>query len=154
MQLVASLSCHKTGTRHTNEFAVTEGKDSATKLKNRTFHGSQKEYQRPEFICQLPMNTEHLSDVTSTSLSEEAEPYFVVTKSALKMAPNSDSNITLNVCPLAEGDFQVVGVRFKLIGEVWIFHRFDLPGTLLQDTRVNKSRRGECCCAFGVTDVC
>lgn len=154
MQLVASLSCHKTGTRHTNEFAVTEGKDSATKLKNRTFHGSQKEYQRPEFICQLPMNTEHLSDVTSTSLSEEAEPYFVVTKSALKMAPNSNSNITLNVCPLAEGDFQVVGVRFKLIGEVWIFHRFDLPGTLLQDTRVNKSRRGECCCAFGVTDVC
>ena len=145
MQLVASLTCPKSGLIHTNEFSVSS-KEQANKSstnKSWTFHGSSHQFHSPEFMCQRSIN----SDECSSLVDDELGPYFVVTKSSLKMGPNSDTFASLKICPLVEGDFRILGVRFHLLGEVWIYHQFDTPGPLLQDTRDNKSKRGKLCSA-------
>jgi len=42
---------------------------------------------------------------------------------------------------MVEGDLKVLGIRFKLLGEVWIYRPFHTPGPLLQNTQLNRSRR-------------
>jgi len=142
MQLVASLKCSKSGVLHTNEFSVSKKDDNdKAKKKSWTFHGSDNQFQSPEFMCQLPTTTNSDSVPSSFAIDENSNPYFVVTKSSVKMGPNSDTVVSLKICPLVEGDLRILGVRFHLLGEVWINHRFDLPGPLLQDTQINRSKR-------------
>ena len=76
--------------------------------------------------------------------AKKSEPYFVVTKASAKLGTNSDTTISLNICPLAEGDLRILGVRFHLRGAIWGYHKFNLTGPLLQDTRENRSKRGKC----------
>jgi len=140
MQLVASLSCPKSGMIHSNEFPVCP-KDESGKSKTGkswTFHGSSHQFHSPEFMCQQ-------SNDANTPSPEpiDEEPYFVVTKPSMKMGPNSTTLVNLKICPLAEGDLRIIGARFHLLGEVWVCHEFDTPGPLLQDTRDNKSKRGK-----------
>jgi len=140
MQLVASLSCPKSGMIHSNEFPLSP-KDETGKSKTSkswTFHGSSHQFHRPEFMCQQS-NDEN----KPSSEPVDEEPYFVVTKPSMKMGPNSTTLVNLKICPLAEGDLRILGARFHLLGEVWVYHAFDTPGPLLQDTRDNKSKRGK-----------
>mmetsp|Transcript_1241 Transcript_1241/g.2203 ORF Transcript_1241/g.2203 Transcript_1241/m.2203 type:complete len:647 (+) Transcript_1241:74-2014(+) len=106
------------------------------------FHGSDHEFQSPDFICQLPIDSSQ-DDLSSSSsdIAQGSGPHFVVTKSMVKIGPSSDANVSLKLCPLVEGDLQIHGVRFRLSGEVWIYHHFDLKGPLLQNSRENRSKR-------------
>ena len=148
MQLVASLSCPKSGKTHSNEFPLSTKDDAGTPKtsKSWTFHGSSHQFHSPEFMCQ---QSNDLNTPSSKPVNEE--PYFVVTKPSMKMGPNSTTLVNLKICPLAEGDLRILGARFHLLEEVWVYHEFDTPGPLLQDTRDNKSKRGKlqqvfCCC--------
>jgi len=155
MQLVASLACNTSGLVHTSEFSAAPKKAEETisndltdekEEKSWTFHGSVDEFRSPEFLCQLPVNYGSSPEVSSDASSfaigpDSSNPYFVVTKPSVKMGPNSDARVSLKLCPLAEGDLRIRGVRFRLLGEVWMYHSFDLEGPLLQDTRVNRSKR-------------
>jgi hypothetical protein len=109
-----------------------------------TFYGSEKEYHNPEFLSRSPIGVD--TPATSINLVKGSDPYFVVTKLSVKMTAYSDIDVSLNVCPLVEGNLKVLGFRFKLLNEVWVYHRFDLPGPLLQDTQMNKARRGKSSC--------
>lgn len=143
MQLVASLSCFESGLLHTNVFPVSSANNVTMTKKDWKFHGSDHVFQSPQFLCQLPIKSDDLSVEANVSTIEDdhLEPYFVVTKACVKIGPNSDTAISLNVCPLAEGDLRILGFRFLLLGEVWVFHRFQLPRPLLQDSRENRSKR-------------
>lgn len=138
MQLVAAMDCRRLGLRHTNEFAVTEPGLNTTRAVN--FYGSEKEYHNPIFMCQIPVDEDSSAD--AATLVKDSDPYFVVTKLTVKLAANSSTTVSLNICPLIEGDFEVLGFRFKLLNEVWIYHRFNLLGPLMQDSQANKSKRG------------
>ena len=145
MQLVASLSCSESGLLHTNEFPISSANDSNDSSKSWKFHGSDREFQRPNFLCQFPIKSDGnllVGAIQSTII--DSEPYFVVTKASAKLGTNSDTTISLNICPLAEGDLRILGVRFHLRGAVWVYHKFNLTGPLLQDTRENRSKRGKC----------
>jgi len=138
MQLVASLSCPKTGELQSNEFSSPEKHDDSSNAKLWKFHGSEKVFERPVFMHQHSID----SDVSESSPVDNAGmPYFVVTKKTVKMTQSSSTVASLEICPLSKGDFKIIGVRFKLLGEVWIYHRFDIPGPLLQDTQLNRSKR-------------
>ena len=148
MQLVASFSCPKSGLVHTNEFSVTS-KDYHSQTvdkKNWKFHGSSHQFQSPEFMYQHPIDSTDTSSSEASVIDEKSDPYFVVAKSSMKLSPNSDAMASLKICPLVEGELKILGVRFHLLGEIWIYHQFDLPGPLLQNTRDNKSRRGKVIC--------
>ena len=142
MQLVATLDSNASGICHTNEFAVNLESDTV-ESRTMTFHGSEKEYHSPQFMCQFPTNEE--SSTAASSLTKDDDPYFVVTKLNVKMTADSDTNVSLHICPLVEGDLSVLGFRFKLLDEVWVYKRFDLLGPLLQDSQINKARRGMSC---------
>lgn len=144
VQLVAAMECQKSGLCHSNEIAVSDPESAMIKPKVMTFYGSEKEYHNPEFLSQSPIGVD--TPATSINLVKGSDPYFVVTKLAVKMTAYSDIDVSLNVCPLVEGNLKVLGFRFKLLNEVWVYHRFDLPGPLLQDTQMNKARRGKLSC--------
>ena len=138
MQLVASLSCSQSGLLHSNESTTSDAQYDTSNSKVWKFHGSDKEYKSPDFMHQHSID----SDASKAApVDKSANPYFVVTKSTVKMTPSSSTLASLKICPLSMGDFNIIGVRFKLLGEVWIYHRFDLPGPLLQDTQLNRSKR-------------
>ncbi len=146
IQLVASLSCPNSGLMHTNVFSVCKKSVSTNSQANKiwSFHGSDSQFQSPLFLSQVPSKSDDSSAASFPSVVDEAsEPYFVVTMSCMKMRPYSDNIVSLKICPLVEGDLSILGVRFHVLGEVWIQHRFDLPGPLLQDTRVHRSKRGK-----------
>jgi hypothetical protein len=146
IQLVASLSCPNSGLMHTNVFPVSKKSISNDSQANKiwSFHGSDSQFQSPLFLSQVPSDSDDSSAALFPSVVDEAsEPYFVVTISCMKMRPYSDNIVSLKICPLVQGDLRILGVRFHLLGEVWIQHRFDLPGPLLQDTRIHRSKRGK-----------
>ena len=149
MQVVALLACPKTGLLHTNEYSISTNKEEAAgsspkslaEKRKWTFHGSDDQFQSPEFMCQLSMDDN--SSSSASAIDSDSGPYFVVTKSLLKVGPNADAVASLKICPLVEGDLRILGVRFHLLDEVWIYHRFDVKGPLLQDSRVNRSKRSK-----------
>jgi hypothetical protein len=141
VQIVASLECQQSGMRHTNEFALDDSDSNSLRPNIVKFYGSDKEYQSPEFMCQLPAVSDFSSRITT--LVKDSDPHFVVTKVSVTMRANSETVVSLNICPLVEGDLKLLGFRFKLLDQVWIYHRFDLLGPLLQDTQINKAKRGE-----------
>ncbi|KAL3943892.1 MAG: hypothetical protein SGBAC_002050 [Bacillariaceae sp.] len=71
----------------------------------------------------------------------DENPFFVVTKRDVQLLPLADITISAGVCPLVEGDLELLGVRCKLFDKVWVYHPFDIEGPLLQDTRENISNR-------------
>ena len=140
MQLVASLTS-KLGVSHTNEFPISKQGSNSIAGKGWTFHGSKTQYHTPKFMCQVPPDSD--SSGGASEIDKVTGPHFVVTTSSTTMGPNSDTTVALKICPLVEGDLKILGVRFHLLGDIWIYHQFDLPGPLLQDNRVNRSKRGK-----------
>lgn len=139
MQLVASLSCPESGLLQSNEVSSLCGKSDRSSSKGWKFHGSEIEYESPDFMYQKSIDS--ANSESAVPVDNGSDPYFVVTKSTIAMTPSSSTISSLKICPLTKGDFKIIGVRFKLLGEVWIYHRFDLPGPLLQDTQLNRSKR-------------
>mmetsp|Transcript_18464 Transcript_18464/g.52988 ORF Transcript_18464/g.52988 Transcript_18464/m.52988 type:complete len:1404 (-) Transcript_18464:37-4248(-) len=142
MQLVARMTCSETSRSCTNEGAVEIdcSEEAPTGAKNRSwkFGGSESTYAIPEFARvsspeeQRSWHPAHLS---------EGGPFFVVTKSDLAMEPGTTTSLELGICPLVQGDLEIVGVRCKLFSEIWVYHRFYIEGPLLQDTRHNRANR-------------
>ena len=146
IQLMASLTSSKLELKHTNEYSITKSHGAPTPTKTWTFHGSQEEFHCPDFMCQLPSDSNETTFAkANTTVEEQSNPFFVVSKAAVNLAPASaDGSVTvsLRICPLVEGDLSILGVRFNLSGQLWMHHRFHVPGPLLQDTHENKSNRG------------
>jgi len=123
----------------TNEDAI-----QITPLANRndqrqwTFHSSKLEFSVPHF-CRV-------EDGESSSRSKwksamEVDPYFVVTKTSMTLPPGSSETVSPYICPLVEGDFEILGVRCRLLDDVWVYHPFSVKGELLQNTRSNRANR-------------
>ena len=70
-------------------------------------------------------------------------PHFVVTKQTIEMNPKDVVPLNMNICPLLCGKLSIIGMRFKLFGQVWIFHQFRIPGPFLRNTREQRAKRGE-----------
>lgn len=76
---------------------------------------------------------------TSTHANEN--PFFVVTKQDLQLLGGAEMVVSAGLTPLVEGDLEILGVRCKLSDQVWVYHPFDIPGPLLNDSRSNRANR-------------
>eukprot|EP00934_Nitzschia_sp_Nitz4_P005492 Nitzschia sp. Nitz4//scaffold304_size22322//3923//9284//NITZ4_008571-RA/size22322-snap-gene-0.0-mRNA-1//1//CDS//3329547070//5482//frame0 len=76
-----------------------------------------------------------------SSTPASSNPFFVVTKSSLKLLEGEQKEISLGLCPLVDGNLEILGVRFRLADKVWVNHPLDVPGPLLQDTQSNRANR-------------
>ena len=74
--------------------------------------------------------------------SAEDQPFFVVTKRSLNLAPGGETVVSAGLTPLVEGNLEILGVRCKLFNKVWVYHSFDIQGPLLQNNRTNRANRG------------
>jgi hypothetical protein len=68
-------------------------------------------------------------------------PFFVVTKQGVELTSGAQVVVSVGLTPLVQGDLEILGVRFKLQDQVWVYHHFDIPGPLLNDTRSNRANR-------------
>jgi hypothetical protein len=59
----------------------------------------------------------------------------------VELPPAGDVTVSLGITPLVEGDLEILGVRCKLSDKVWLYHRFNIPGPFLRDTRTNIMNR-------------
>eukprot|EP00980_Cylindrotheca_fusiformis_P016923 scaffold5156_cov143-Cylindrotheca_fusiformis.AAC.3 len=73
--------------------------------------------------------------------SADDNPFFVVTKRDVQLAPLGEASVSAGLCPLVQGNLEILGVRCRLFDKVWIYHPFDIPGPLLEDTRSNRENR-------------
>jgi hypothetical protein len=73
--------------------------------------------------------------------TNDVDPFFVVTKETLSMEPESTRTVSLGLCPLVQGDIEIVGMRCRIFDDIWVFHPFTLKGELLQNTRSNRANR-------------
>jgi hypothetical protein len=99
-------------------------------------------FEAPEFGRSSPLDVEEESKRAWTSVHEGDPPTFVVTKPNLTLEGGSRVKVSLGLCPLIQGDLEILGVRWKVFGQVWIFHPFHIQGPLLQNTAFNRANRG------------
>ena len=93
-----------------------------------------KVFRVPAFYCD--------NSISNRSVAEnEVSPYFCVEEKSVTMDGSSVLNITLAICPLIKGEFNILGLRCKLFDQVWMYHPFFVQGPLLQDTRQHKANR-------------
>jgi len=152
LQVVARMTkkTDKNQTLHcTSEDAI-----QITPLANRNdqrkwvFHSSTLEFSVPHF-CRVSTNEqgrggtddESSSDRTKWKSALEVDPFFVVTKSSMTLPPETTLTISASVCPLEEGDIEILGIRCRLFDDIWVYHPFSLKGELLQNTRSNRANR-------------
>ena len=83
------------------------------------------------------------SSKTRWTPAEDDQPFFVVTKSDVKLKAGETLTLSAGLSPLIQGDLEIIGVRCMLFDRVWVFHPFDVKGPLLQDTRTNRANRGK-----------
>ena len=131
---------------------------SRNELRKWTFHSSTLEFSVPQF-CRVAQETkssggdgdsnnkEDISPLDDALLKRkwksayEVDPFFVVTKTALTLVAESSQTISASICPLVEGDLEILGIRCRLLDSVWMFHPFCVKGELLQNTRSNRVHR-------------
>ena len=94
-----------------------------------------------ERISQSPVEDD--SSKTRWTPAEDDQPFFVVTKSDVKLKAGETLTLSAGLSPLIQGDLEIIGVRCMLFDRVWVFHPFDVKGPLLQDTRTNRANRGK-----------
>lgn len=94
----------------------------------------QQEFQVADF-CRLSTRNQRAC-VTATS-----NPFFVVTKQTLELKAGKKDVVSAGLTPMVEGDLEILGVRYKLSDQVWVYHPFHIPGPLLDDTRSNRANR-------------
>jgi hypothetical protein len=132
IQLVAELRSTKSGFLSSSETRTATDASHIDATKARVFDCCPSR----TFTCPEAYSCEGGASDWSSST-----PYFVVEKQALALEASTQTTLTLAICPLVEGDFQILGLRAKLLGHLWTYHPFFLKGPLLQDTRTNRTNR-------------
>lgn len=140
LQLVARMKSESGDGVCTNEGAVTIRPLVASNEKQTwTFQSSDVEFELAEF-CRVSSGRGD-SERDSWKSAEDVDPYFVVTKTDLTLEPESHKTVSASICPLVLGSLEVVGMRCRLLDDVWVYHPFDIKGPLLQNTRSNRANR-------------
>ena len=138
LQLVARMLEAGSQRICTNEDAIMIRAKSDKSSKTWKFASSSLQYEAPEFCRISPAD----KIIGSWKSSCEEEPFFVVTKTGTMLEPGSSSDVALGICPLVLGELEVLGVRYKLFDDVWVYHPFHIKGRLLQNSSYNKANRG------------
>jgi ER-Golgi trafficking TRAPP I complex 85 kDa subunit len=140
MQLVARMTEEDSNRTCTNEDAIKITPFVSYDQKQKwSFLGSSVNFEVPEFCRVATSGPDSLKQ--SWKAAEEVEPFFVLTKQSISLEPESRRTISASICPLARGTLEIVGIRSRLLDDVWVYHPFDLKGPLLQNTRANRANR-------------
>ncbi len=142
MQLVARLVCSKTQRVYTNIEALeidTDAGDSKQPKKWK-FTGSDKLFEVPHFARVSP-NSDESDNVWKSGNLKTVDPFFLVSKGMMAMEPRSKSTVSIELCPLVMGELEIVGVRCKIFNEIWVYHKFQVLGSLLQNNVFNRANR-------------
>jgi hypothetical protein len=142
LQLVATMRADGGNRVCTNEDAI-HIRPLATSNEKQiwTFQSSDVEFEVPHFCRVSSTSRKDDYDKESWKSAEDLGPFFVVTKSNITLEPERSRNISASICPLVMGDLEVIGVRCRIFDDVWVFHKFDIKGPLLQNTRANRANR-------------
>lgn len=140
MQLVARMTEEDSNRICTNEDAIKITPFVSYDQKQKwSFLGSSVSFEVPDF-CRVATSGPD-TPKQSWKAAEEVEPFFVLTKQSISLEPESRRTISASICPLARGNLDILGVRSRLLDDVWVYHPFDLKGPLLQNTRANRANR-------------
>ncbi|CAB9513824.1 trafficking protein particle complex [Seminavis robusta] len=104
-----------------------------------TFASSDQQFQVPEFARLSPKSGGGSRAWTPGDNVEV--PYFVVSKANISLDAQGATSISLGICPLIQGDLEVLGVRSRLLDDVWTYHPFSIKGPRLHNTRENRTKR-------------
>lgn len=142
MQLVARLTHSKTHRVYTNieSLDIASSDDDEKSSKKWKFTGSEKLFEVADFSRISPA-TDSNENIWHSGSANEVDPYFLVSKGQMAMEPRSTSRISLELCPLAMGDLEIVGVRCKVFNGIWVFHKFKVKGPLLHNNAFNRANR-------------
>jgi len=143
MQLVARLTHSQTLRVYTNIESLDIASDvdeEDKKSKKWKFAGSEKLFEVADFSRISPA-TDSNENIWSSGSANEVDPHFLVSKGKMAMEPRSKTRISLELCPLAMGDLEIVGVRCKIFNEIWVYHNFNVKGPLLHNTAFNRMNR-------------
>ena len=142
MQLVARLVCSKSHRVYSNVEALDIATDaSETKPpKKWKFSGSEKLFEVPHFARVSP-NSDNGDNIWHSGIAKNVDPFFLVSKGMIAMEARSKSTISLELCPLVMGELEIVGVRCKIFNEIWVYHKFQVLGSLLQNNVFNRANR-------------
>ena len=142
MQLVARLTHSKTHRVYTNieSLDIASSDDDEKRTKKWKFTGSEKFFEVADFSRISPA-TDSNENIWLSGSANEVDPYFLVSKGQMAMEPRSTNRISLELCPLAMGDLEIVGARCKIFNEIWVFHKFKVKGPLLHNNAFNRANR-------------
>jgi hypothetical protein len=142
LQLVAIMTADGGNRICTNEDAIhIRPLATSNEKQTWTFQSSDVEFEVPHFCRVSSTSRKDDHDLESWKSAEDLGPFFVVTKSNITLEPERSRNISARICPLVMGDLEVIGVRCRIFDDVWVFHKFDIKGPLLQNTRANRANR-------------
>eukprot|EP00547_Thalassionema_nitzschioides_P005452 CAMPEP_0194202854 /NCGR_PEP_ID=MMETSP0156-20130528/2775_1 /TAXON_ID=33649 /ORGANISM="Thalassionema nitzschioides, Strain L26-B" /LENGTH=1887 /DNA_ID=CAMNT_0038928459 /DNA_START=174 /DNA_END=5837 /DNA_ORIENTATION=- len=117
---------------------------TATVPKEWTFPGSSQTFVQPDFML-LSTTTNNSSSSSATAATttkwKSGSPYFVVTRQTQVLSSCNSTTMSLHICPLVQGDLEILGLRCKLSNKVWSYHPFHLQGPLLQNTQHHRATR-------------
>jgi len=88
----------------------------------------------------------HLEDVAK-------KDHIVIDARVVLLEPREQTEVLLRICPLVEGRFTVLGLKWRLNDVVWNYHTFALQGALLHDSlehRANRTRASNSSLTFHV----
>jgi len=140
LQLVAKMTDESGERLCTNEDAVTiTPLESSNETQKWTFHNSNADFEAADF-CRISAGKDDPTKETWRT-ADERSPFFVVTKKDITLDPESRRNISASICPMVQGNLEILGVRCRLFDDVWVYHPFDVKGPLLQNTRSNRASR-------------
>lgn len=140
MQVVARMTSEDKSQICTNEDAIKiTPLRSYDKMEKWTFNDSHVEFEVPDF-CRLS-TVGGDPEKQSWKAAEELQPLFVVTKASMTLEPESQRTVFASICPIRQGNLEIIGVRCRLLDDVWVFHPFNIKGELLQNTRSNRANR-------------
>lgn len=96
----------------------------------------------PDIVFKVPAFYADSSN-SNSSLEEEGgmSPSFCVEVKDVSMDASSVCTVSLAICPLTEGELNIVGLRCKIFDHIWMYHHFSIRGPLLQDTRQHRAYR-------------
>jgi hypothetical protein len=139
LQIVARM-LDESGKTCTNEDAIKiTPLVSYNEKESWTFKGSDVKYWIPDF-CRTSTDAGDQPKQSWKSV-EDVAPFFVITKQNLTLEAGCRRFISASICPVVQGNLEILGVRCRLFDAVWVFHPFDLKGDLLQNKRSNRSKR-------------
>jgi hypothetical protein len=145
MQLVAKVKNSTNQQIFTNEEAIYIPPNGSINTQQWRFSGSDDLFHLADFArVSYPQNSDNGDQSWISPLDhEEAEPSFVVTKENFLLDAGGKARVTLSICPMVMGELDIIGVRWKIFGDVWVYHRFSVIGPLLQNTPHNRANRGK-----------